>query len=170
MIYSSSYWNLNVLLSKHVVLLRPVWRLPAELTHLLFGLGVGLLRTLLLVPDRPDQTQLLQHGAETERGLNVFKTGLNGSCWSSPPFSFHAHTCVDGNRKWHRSVASFFFVFCFDWQQDCRRIIVAYRFGVYNSRFAETENKKQNKIISINLVSFRYLIRWLYISSGVSPS
>lgn len=31
-------------------------------THLLVGVGVGFFRTFLLVPDRPDQTQLLKHG------------------------------------------------------------------------------------------------------------
>ncbi|KAG7226643.1 hypothetical protein INR49_001813, partial [Caranx melampygus] len=40
----------------------------AGLTHLLVGLAVGLLRTLLLVPDRPDQTQLFQHGGHGGTG------------------------------------------------------------------------------------------------------
>lgn len=31
-------------------------------TYLRVGLGVGLFRTLILIPDRPDETQLLKHG------------------------------------------------------------------------------------------------------------
>ena len=47
---------------------RALASLQAALTHLLLGLGVGLLGAQVLVQEGPDETQVLQHGSATASG------------------------------------------------------------------------------------------------------
>lgn len=67
---------------------------PASRTHLMLGLGVGFFRTLVLVPDRSDQTQLLQHGGLSGPALEQLRRVLDRSVDSSC-------TCVGGHGHTH---------------------------------------------------------------------